>query len=84
MRIRHCSECGAEGTASCDCGAPYLPAGMRASLALLLRKWETTAGGTTPRRRLAVPEIAATARIKLSVPIRTRVSVVAGENPPHS
>jgi hypothetical protein len=34
MRIRHCSECGAEGTASCDCGAPYLPAGMRASQAL--------------------------------------------------
>lgn len=32
-RLR-CSSCGADGSGSCDCGAPYLPAGKRAEEAI--------------------------------------------------
>lgn len=33
-RILECSACGAEGSATCDCGAPYIAAGARAAAAV--------------------------------------------------
>lgn len=34
LRDMVCQECGVVGTASCDCGAPYIPAAARAALAV--------------------------------------------------
>jgi hypothetical protein len=33
-RAMHCSKCGVEASAACDCGAPYMPASMRAAKAI--------------------------------------------------
>jgi hypothetical protein len=33
-RAMHCSECGVEAAAACDCGAPYVPAGVAAANAV--------------------------------------------------
>jgi hypothetical protein len=33
-RAMHCSECGVEAAAACDCGAPYVPAGVAAAKAV--------------------------------------------------
>jgi hypothetical protein len=33
-RAMHCSKCGVEASAACDCGAPYLPATARAAKAI--------------------------------------------------
>jgi hypothetical protein len=33
-RAMHCSECGVEAAAACDCGAPYIPAGVAAAKAV--------------------------------------------------
>jgi hypothetical protein len=33
-RAMHCSKCGVEAAAACDCGAPYLPATARAAKAI--------------------------------------------------
>jgi hypothetical protein len=33
-RAMHCSECGVEAAAACDCGAPYIPAGAAAAKAV--------------------------------------------------
>jgi len=33
-RSMECSECGAAGIAACDCGAPYMPASVRAAKAI--------------------------------------------------
>ena len=33
-RAMHCSKCGVEAAAACDCGAPYIPAGVAAAKAV--------------------------------------------------